>query len=254
MFKNKSAYYDLYRPNYPYSLVTFLKEQNLLKNNNLVAEFGSGTGKLTGLLLENGNLVYGIEQDEEMQDFLQNKFYANPNFTLVKKTAENTGLSKNKFDLIIAAQSFHLFNPIKAKDEFYRILKPNGKMVFVWYHWDITQEVTQKIQNLFSTFRNKQQQQERTQIGLDFFNRLFYPNVTQHNTIDTITQKLSETEFLNSMLSSSYATTQDDKLHNEYLEEVKSIFNHYEKLGYIEYSFNLEAYFLNVEQHTKVIA
>lgn len=254
MFKNKSAYYDLYRPNYPYSLVAFLKEQNLLKNNDLVAEFGSGTGKLTGLLLENGNRVYGIEQGEEMQDFLQNKFHTNQNFILVKKSAENTGLSKNKFDLIIAAQSFHLFNPTKTKNEFYRILKPNGKMVFVWYHWDNNQEITQKIQNLFSTFRDKQQQQERTQIGLDFFNRLFYPNVIQHNIIDTIRQKLSKTEFVNSMLSSSYATTQDDKLHNEYLEEVKSIFNHYEKSGYIEYSFNLEAYFLNVEQHTKVIA
>jgi|BioPla2DNA2_1021312.scaffolds.fasta_scaffold01594_4 SAM-dependent methyltransferase len=253
MFKNKSTYYDLYRPNYPYSLVTFLKGQNLLKNNDLVAEFGSGTGKLTGLLLENGNCVYGVEQDEEMQVFLQKKFHANPNFILVKKSAENTGLSKNKFDLIIAAQSFHLFNPTKAKEEFYRILKPNGKMAFVWYHWNIKQEVTQKIQNLFSTFRDKQQQQERTQIGLVSFNRLFYPNVIQHNIIDTITQKLSKAEFVNSMLSSSYATTQNDKLHNEYMEEVESIFNHYEKSGYIEYSFNLEIYFLNVKQNAKVI-
>src|SRR5690606_13964575 len=114
------------------------------------------------------------------------------------------------------------------------------KMVFVWYHWDINQEVSQKIKNLFSTFKDRQQQQERTQIGLDFFNRLFYPNVIQHSIVDTITQKLSKTEYVNSMLSSSYATTQYDKLHNEYLEEVESIFNHYEKSGYIEYSFNLE--------------
>ncbi|HEY5589563.1 MAG TPA: class I SAM-dependent methyltransferase [Paludibacter sp.] len=254
MFKYKSSNYEQYRPNYPTSLVAFFKEQKLLKKTDLVAEFGCGTGKLTNLLLKNGNFVYGVEQDEEMQDFLSERFSANHNFCLVKKTAENSGLAKKEFDLIIAAQSFHLFNPIKAKEEFYRILKNNGNIVLIWYHWNMNQEISHKILNLFYTFREKQQQQERTQIGLDFFIELFHPNTVQHRIIDTITQKFSTHEFLNSMLSSSYASITNDKLRTEYLDEAENIFTQCSKNGYVEYSFNLEVYFSKIEQTNNVVA
>ncbi len=254
MFKNKSSNYELYRPNYPNSLVSFLREQNLLKKTDLISEFGCGTGKLTGMLLENGNLVYGVEQDEEMQNFLTDKFSTNHNFTLVKKTAEDSGLPKGKFDLIIAAQSFHLFNPTKAKEEFYRILKPNGNIVLVWYHWNMNQDISHKIRNLFYSFKDKLQQQDRTQIGLGFFTELFTPNGVNHRNIDTITQRFSKAEFFKSMLSSSYASTPNDKLHVEYLEEAENIFNQYSKDDYVEYSFNLELYFLKVEQTVMTIA
>ena len=246
MFKDKSTYYELYRPNYPHSIVIFLKEKKLLMNDDLVAEVGSGTGKLTTLILKQGNQVYGVEKDKGMQDFLEKRFQGNKNFTLVKKTAENTGLPAKKFDLLVAAQSFHLFNPIESKEEFYRIVKNNGKMVFIWYHWDTKQEVCQKIQKLFYTFGERQQQKERTRIGLDFFNKLFYPNTIEHSVVDTIKQKLSKEEFINSMLSSSYATTTNNNLHIEYLREIEDIFNCCEKFGYIEYSFTLEVYFLKL--------
>ena len=244
MFKNKSKLYELYRPNYPYSLILFLKDNNLLKKDDLIAEIGSGTGKLTGLLLGNGNCVYGVEKDEEMQFFLANKFHSNTNFVIVKESAEDTRLPNDKFDLIVSAQSFHLFNSVRAKEEFLRIIKPNGKMAFIWYHWNTNQEVTQKIQRLFYIFREKQNQKERSQIELDFFNKLFYPNKVQYNIVDTIQQKFSKNEFLNSMLSSSYAPSPNDKLFEDYLEEVEKIFNHFEKSGYIEYSFNLVIYYL----------
>jgi SAM-dependent methyltransferase len=254
MFKSKSSNYELYRPNYPNSLVSFLREQNLLKKTDLVAEFGCGTGKLTGMILENGNLVFGVEQDEEMQNFLITKFSTNQNFNLLKKSAEDTGLPKCKFDLIIAAQSFHLFDPIKAKNEFYRILKPNGNIVFVWYHWNMNQEISHKIRNLFYSFQDKQQQQERIQIGLDFFTELFSPNGVTHRIIDTITQRFSKSEFLKSMLSSSYASTPIDKLHVEYLKEAENIFDQYSKNNYVEYSFNLELYALKVEETINIVA
>ncbi len=247
MFKNKSAFYDLYRPNYPYSLVIFLKEQMLLKNNYLVAEFGSGTGKLTGLLLENGNRVYGIEQDEEMQDFLSKKFSSNPNFKLIKKSAEDSKLPKRHFDLIIAAQSFHLFNPVEAKKEFYRILKPKGNIVLIWYHWNQNQKITHEIRSLFYKFKDKQKQQVRTQVEIDFFKNLFYPNTIHHEVIDTIKQKFLRTEFISSMLSSSYATEVNNPLHTEYLREVEYIFSKFSESGYIEYSFDIEIFFLKVE-------
>jgi SAM-dependent methyltransferase len=246
MFKDKSCNYELYRPNYPNSLFSFLREQNLIKKNDLIAEFGCGTGKLTGMLLENKNIVFGVEQDVEMQNFLSEKFNTYNNFYLVKKSAEESGLPKCKFDLIIAAQSFHLFNPIKAKEEFYRILKPNGKIVLVWYHWNMNQEISHKIRNLFYSFKNKQQQQERTKIGLAFFNELFSPNEVNHRIIDTISQRFTKIEFLKSMSTSSYATTPKDKLYVQYLEEAERIFNKYSKRDYVEYSFNLELYFLKV--------
>ena len=247
MFKNKSMYYDLYRPNYPPTVMEFLKEKKLLQKNDIIAEFGSGTGKLTSLLLEQGNTVFAFEPDDEMHSLLNKRFCSYSNFHSVKKNAEETEFSEDYFDLIIAAQSFHLFDPIKTKKEFYRIIQPNGKMVFIWYHWDMSQAISHEILNLFYLFRDKQQQRRRTQIGMDFFIDLFYPSIIHHETIDSITQRLSENDFICSMLSSSYATTQDNELHKEFLTKVRSIFKQFAISGFINYSFNLEAYYFSVK-------
>ncbi len=46
--------------------------------------------------------------------------------------AENTNLENNSISLITVAQAFHYFDLEKAKNEFKRILKIDGKVVLLW--------------------------------------------------------------------------------------------------------------------------
>ena len=54
------------------------------------------------------------------------------NFCSVDGTAESTGLAGASFDLVTAGQAFHWFEPIRARREFKRILRPPGWIVLVW--------------------------------------------------------------------------------------------------------------------------
>ena len=54
------------------------------------------------------------------------------NFKSINSTAEQTTLQNESIDLITAAQAFHWFDVDKTKQEFKRILKPNGYCCLIW--------------------------------------------------------------------------------------------------------------------------
>lgn len=45
---------------------------------------------------------------------------------------KNTTLENNSVEVIVAGQAFHWFDKEKTKDEFKRILKPDGYVVLLW--------------------------------------------------------------------------------------------------------------------------
>lgn len=55
------------------ALDTIIKSGDL-KKNDIVLEIGPGKGALTSLLLENGAIVYAIEKDRALVEFLEEKF------------------------------------------------------------------------------------------------------------------------------------------------------------------------------------
>jgi ubiquinone/menaquinone biosynthesis C-methylase UbiE len=244
MFKEKSINYELFRPNYPKELISFLIRKNILTNNDLIAEFGCGTGKLTELLLKNGNEVHCIEPEKEMHNFTKKKLLKYNKFSISDCSAEKTKLLDNNYNVILAAQSFHLFHPNKAKKQFYRIIKPNGYIVLIWYHWDMNYKTSADIRNLFYKYGKKLNQQKRLEINQNMISNLFHPNNVTYNSIGTIKQQFNRNDFKNSMLSSSYATLSNDKF--EYLNEMNAIFDKYSINEMIKYSFNLEAYVIKV--------
>lgn len=242
MFNTKSQNYNQYRLTYPKRLTFYLKKNNILKKDDVIAEFGCGTGKLTDMLLKNGNIVYGVEPNSEMFKFLEKKFSEVNNCFLTKNKAESSFLPDNKFDLILAAQSFHLFDALDAKREFYRILKPSGIVVLIWYSWNMNYEISSKIRNLFYDYGKKQKQPNRLDIGFNMLSDLFSPNIIIHNTVDTIQQRFSKSDFLCSMLSSSYAPSISHATYNDYKKKINEIFHYYSKGGCVEYSFTIEVY------------
>lgn len=131
-FSERVAYYVKYRPSYPPGVITFLGTTDILTSTSVVADLGSGTGISARLLLENGNVVYGIEPNREMRVAAEEYLQGYPNFRSVDGTAEATTLPDHSVDLVVAAQAFHWFNVPAARVEAQRILKPGGWAVLLW--------------------------------------------------------------------------------------------------------------------------
>ncbi len=124
--------YSKYRPGYPKEILRFLEERLGLRPKALVADIGSGTGKLTELFLENGNTTYAIEPNTVMRQAAEARLEGFENFRSIDGTAEQTSLPDRKINFITAAQAFHWFDVERTRREFVRILRPEGWVVLIW--------------------------------------------------------------------------------------------------------------------------
>lgn len=130
-FSNRVEDYVRYRPGYPAEVLTYLSQDCGLHGGHVIADIGSGTGLLSKLFLDNGNHVYGIEPNAEMQAAGEEFLHSYPNFASIKASAEATTLADQSIDFVAAGQAFHWFDPLAARDEFKRILRPGGWVVVV---------------------------------------------------------------------------------------------------------------------------
>jgi 16S rRNA A1518/A1519 N6-dimethyltransferase RsmA/KsgA/DIM1 with predicted DNA glycosylase/AP lyase activity len=80
------------RPSYPTELIELLRAEIGLGPERTVADIGSGTGILTGLLLDTGCRVIGVEPNDEMREAAEARLGALAAFQSVAGTAENREL------------------------------------------------------------------------------------------------------------------------------------------------------------------
>jgi SAM-dependent methyltransferase len=131
-FSNRVADYVRYRPGYPPGVLDLLQSECGLTPESAIADIGSGTGILTRLFLENGNVVYGIEPNAAMRQAGEEFLAGYRKFRSVAATAEATTLPDASVDLVTAAQAYHWFDPPAARVEFARILRPGGSVAVIW--------------------------------------------------------------------------------------------------------------------------
>ncbi len=131
-FSSRAESYAKYRPGYPAGVLDILKSECALTTKSIVADVGSGTGILAELLLKNGNRVLGVEPNEPMRVVAEDRLKSYQQFVSVEGSAEATTLADDSVEFVIAAQAFHWFELEKTKQEFRRILKPDGWIVLLW--------------------------------------------------------------------------------------------------------------------------
>ncbi len=132
-FTSRVESYIKHRPGYPEELLSFLVQEKYLNEQSILADIGSGTGKLTQLFLAHGNLVYGVEPNRAMRQAAETLLAGSANFISIDGSAEHTHLVSHSIDLIVAGQAFHWFDREASRKEFRRILR-NGESVLtlIW--------------------------------------------------------------------------------------------------------------------------
>lgn len=101
-----------------------------IKEGQLAADIGAGTGFVTEGLLQRGLKVIAVDQSEEMLNQMKQKFKEYEGIECRLGEAENLPVETDTLDYAMANMYLHhVESPLEAVKEMVRILKPGGKLV-----------------------------------------------------------------------------------------------------------------------------
>jgi SAM-dependent methyltransferase len=240
-FSNRVADYVRYRPGYPVGIIDLLHDECGLTKNSVIADIGSGTGKLSELFLKFGCPVFGIEPNKEMRQAGEQMSF--PNFTSIDAVAEATTLLARSVDFITAGQAFHWFDHAQCRAEFLRILKPGGWAVIIWN--DRRADTTPFLadyERLLAEFGTDYAQASHRRTDKPEVIRAFFGieprfknfHQTQHFDFEGIKGRL---------LSSSYAPAAGQPKHEEMLAALKQIFEARQENGTVAFEYETHVYY-----------
>lgn len=245
-FSDRVENYIQYRPRYPEEVLDILREEIGLAPSHHVADIGSGTGFLAELFLKNGNLVYGVEPNREMREAGEKLLAAYPNFRSIDAPAEMTTLDDRSVDIVTAGQAFHWFDGDRAKEEFRRILNPEGAIVLVWNDRKIDatpflaayEDLLQRFAPEYRTVYH------RTIIADDAHDleRFFAPGGFRRRVVPDYTQLFDFDGLKGRLLSSSYAPNQGDPAHEPMIAALRTIFDEHQIDGHVAFIYDTEIY------------
>lgn len=240
-FSNRAENYLKYRPHYPEAIIKYLKTENVLKNDSVIADIGSGTGFSSELFLKNGNTVYGVEPNKEMREAGENYLSEYKNFTSINGTAENTTLDKNSIDIITAGQAYHWFDINKFKKEIKRIAKVNVYTVLFW-----------NIRNLKNAGFSNDYENLLNEFGTDY-KQVGHHNISKGNYNEFFEGEFHSDKFDNEqwvdfeglkgrLLSSSYVPEKNHPNYIPMIEKLKEMFHKHQVSGQLEFNYVTEVY------------
>ncbi|MHA1979085.1 MAG: class I SAM-dependent methyltransferase [Candidatus Hodarchaeales archaeon] len=225
-FTDKAKYYHSGRPGYPKEVLAIIK--NITKiapgPTSIIADIGSGTGKLSEVFLKFGVTVIGVEPNKAMREIAESKMEEYENFISIDGTAEFTGIKDRSVDLITVGQSFHWFNLPKTRKEFQRILKPDRYVVIVWNNRNA--EISQffrEYKTLLTDFGTDFNEVTKAKIGkedfADFFGSDNYERLLCPN------KQLSNYEGLRlRLLSTSYIPPEESDFYPAMIKRLKELY------------------------------
>lgn len=236
-FSSRVENYIKYRPHYPAEFLHTLKEECELKPDSVIADIGSGTGILTEVFLNNGNIVFGVEPNREMREAGEKLLGEYSFFRSISGIAEETTLEDHSMDFVTAAQAYHWFDHAKARQEFLRILKPHGWVVLLWNDRRMDSPFLQEYEHLLQLYATdyaevNHKQFGDEQIGAFFgeygFRKAQYVN-SQYFDFDGLKGRL---------LSSSYTPEEDHRNYAPMLERLRTIFDAHQINGQVSFDYD----------------
>ncbi len=237
--------YLAFRPGYPSEIIKFMQENLGLNADAVVADIGSGTGKLTLLFVKNGNPTFGVEPNTEMRFAAEQLFSGFQNFKSINGTAENTGLKDDSVDFIIAGQAFHWFDPQKTKTEFQRVLKKDGKILLIWNKRMDEKSAFMKAYNDFLiNWATDYEATSLRRIDQKVLNDFYAPNDFYQKGFYHF-QSFDLDGLKGRYLSCSYAFDQTHPKHEAAINVLSSIFERFKEKGIVKMCYRTEVYYGN---------
>lgn len=242
-FSSRVDNYVRYRPGYPKAIIDLLRDDCGLNKDSVIADIGSGTGKLTELFLDNGNPVLGVEPNREMREAGERLLKPFPRFTSVDGTAEATTLPDHCADFIITGQAFHWFDQERCRPEFLRILKPGGWVVIVWN--DRRTDATpflEDYETLLADFSIDYARVNHRRVDDPATVREFFRSAPRLKTFP-YTQVFDYEGLKGRLLSSSYAPEVGQPNHEAMLARLRQIFDTHQKDGHVVFEYDTRVHY-----------
>jgi SAM-dependent methyltransferase len=241
-FSNRAENYARYRPDYPAGVIDLLNSNCGLTETSVIADVGSGTGILSRLFLENGNVVFAIEPNAAMRLAAEGLLKQFEKFVSIDATAEATTLESESIDFITAAQAFHWFDRDKAKKEFARILKPGGWVVLIWNERRLDSTVfLREYENLLLSYGTDYEKVRHENITGEIA-QFFSPEGCELKILENA-QHFNFESLKGRVLSSSYMPDQDHPNFNAMLGKLEELFNANQKDGIVSFEYETRIFY-----------
>jgi SAM-dependent methyltransferase len=137
--------YDEARPPYPAKLLIELVELTGVAPGKTVLELGPGTGQLTLPLADTGASVLALELGPGLAGFLERKTKNRTNIEVVTADFDGWDAGSKRFDYVMAASSFHWFDPETRLSRCHSLLGTNGRIAIVDVRWGIRTEESEDV-------------------------------------------------------------------------------------------------------------
>jgi SAM-dependent methyltransferase len=239
-FLGRVEAYARHRPSYPAAAIDLLEARCGLKPGAVAVDLGSGTGILSALLLQRGARVFGIEPNREMRAYAESMLGGE--FRSESGTAEDTHMPDGFFDLLVAGQAFHWFDPHKARMEALRILKPGAWAALLWN--ERPKGVVPFLEDYEALLRRYAPEYDavtRLRAQEDGIGK-FFGEAPQLATFAN-EQVLDFEGLAGRVMSSSYAPMPDRPEHAPLMRGLREVFDRHERDGSVVFPYRTLVYF-----------
>ena len=130
-FDEVAEIYHRVRPSYPDELFADVAAITGLDGESSVLEVGCGTGQATRSLARLGWAVTAVEPGRAMAALARERLAALPNVTIETSTFEEWQDNGRRFDLLVAAASWHWIDPTVGWQRAHDLLRPGGWMALL---------------------------------------------------------------------------------------------------------------------------
>jgi SAM-dependent methyltransferase len=131
IFDDVAADYDAVRPSYPVKLIETAIEAGALDGRSRVLEIGSGTGKLTELLVARGLRVRAVEPGANLVAAARKRIGPTDSVQFDIGRFEDAELPESAFDAVFSATAFHWVDPNVGWAKVASVLEPRGLLALL---------------------------------------------------------------------------------------------------------------------------